>query len=159
MAHCPAKRGRSAGRKVDQKDRELLKNLLEAFGIPFLDAPGEAEAQCCRLQTAGLVDAIWSQDSDCLMFGCTLWLRDHRVAKEEGYDNRNKGHTKKAAKEVRAVRSKDIEGKSRLKREGLVLFAMLAGGDYGKGLHGCGPETALKAAQLGIGINLCNTKD
>lgn len=69
---CPPKHGRSAGRKVDQEARNLLKRVLGAFKIPFLDAPGEAEAQCCRMQTAGLVDAVWSQDSDCLMFRCTL---------------------------------------------------------------------------------------
>lgn len=94
----------------------LLKELLLNFGIPYIDAPGEAEAECCHLQSLGLVDAVWSQDSDCLMFGCSLWLRDLRVPKEEGYDNRDKGHTKKAAKMVRVVRAETLREQHRLGR-------------------------------------------
>jgi Holliday junction resolvase YEN1 len=156
----PPKRGRQHyGRAVDHQDRKLLKELLTCFGIPYVDAPGEAEAECCHLQILGLVDAVWSQDSDCLMFGCSLWLRDDRVPKEEGYDNRNKGHSKKAAKTVRVVRADVLKAKHRLRREGCVLFAMLAGGDYNAtGLSRCGAETALKAAQSGLGMSLCIAK-
>ncbi|KAF1914389.1 PIN domain-like protein [Ampelomyces quisqualis] len=156
----PAKHGRPAGgRKVSPKDRELLKETLKHFGIPAIDAPGEAEAECCHLAQLGIVDAVWSQDSDCLMFGCQLWLRDDRIPREAGYDNRNKGHTKKAAKTVRVVRADILSSKHRLRREGCVLFAMLAGGDYDRiGLARCGAATALKAAQSGLGVNLCNAK-
>jgi Holliday junction resolvase YEN1 len=156
----PPKRGRvQYGRRVNHEDRKLLKEMLLNFGIPYLDAPGEAEAQCCHLASMGLVDAVWSQDSDCLMFGCQLWLRDHRVPDEEGFDNRNKGHTSKAAKIVRVVRATDLQQKQRLRREGCVLFAMLAGGDYNLiGLARCGAATALKAAQSGLGIRLCDAK-
>jgi Holliday junction resolvase YEN1 len=156
----PPKRGRvQYGRRVNHEDRKLLKEMLLNFGIPYLDAPGEAEAQCCHLASMGLVDAVWSQDSDCLMFGCQLWLRDHRVPDEEGFDNRNKGHTSKAAKIVRVVRATDLQQKQRLRREGCVLFAMLAGGDYNlSGLARCGAATALKAAQSGLGIRLCDAK-
>lgn len=154
------KRGRKTdGRKVDRKDRELLKEVLQHCGIPAIDAPGEAEAGCCQLQNLGIVDAVWSQDSDCLMFGCTLWLRDHRVPKEEGYDNRNKAHTKKAAKEIRVVRADTLNKDHRLRREGCVLVAMLAGGDYdGTGLARCGADKALEAAQSGLGISVCRSK-
>jgi Holliday junction resolvase YEN1 len=164
--NVPPKLGRNTGGyKVDRKDREFLKEVLKHFGIPAVDAPGEAEAECCHLQKLGLVDAVWSQDSDCLMFGCTLWLRDHRVPQEEGYDNRNKAHTKKAAKEVRVVRVADLGSidkrsgkKKRLSRQGCVLFAMLAGGDYDKtGLARCGADTALIVALSGLGISLCRS--
>jgi Holliday junction resolvase YEN1 len=156
----PPKPGRQVNRrKVNHKDRELLKELLKHWGIPSIDAPGEAEAECCNLEKRGIVDAVWSQDSDCLMFGCQLWLRDSRIPKDHGYDGRNKGHTKKDAKTVRVVRASKLRTEHRLRREGCVLFAMLNGGDYDPtGLKGCGAITALKAAKSGIGINLCNAK-
>jgi Holliday junction resolvase YEN1 len=92
------------------------------------------------------------------MFGCDLWIRDHRIPKDEGYDNRNKAHTKKAAKFVRVVRGDKLRQNHRLTREGCVLFALLAGGDYDStGLVKCGAATALKAAQAGLGINLCRS--
>lgn len=119
----------------------------------------EAEAECCHLAQLGAVDAVWSQDSDCLMLGCQLWLRDNRIPREASYDNRYKGHTKEAAKAVRVVRADILSSKNRLKREGCVLFVMLVGEDYYRvGLARCGVAMALKAVQSGLGINLCNAK-
>ncbi|KAH6642090.1 hypothetical protein C7974DRAFT_94997 [Boeremia exigua] len=160
----PAKRGRHGGRKIDYDQVRLLKQLLRCFGIPYQEAPAEAEAECARLQILGRVDAVWSQDSDCLMFGCSLWLHDDRRAKEAGNKDRGKENTKKHEKYVRVVRAKDMEDRLKLDREGLVLFAMLAGGDYHEaGLPGCGAETALSAVKEGsLAHSLClcrNQKD
>jgi Holliday junction resolvase YEN1 len=143
------------GGKIDYRARDLLKGMLRCFGIPFHEAPGEAEAECARLQILGLVDAVWSQDSDCLMFGCTLWLRDDRWAIEEGTKDRSKGSTDKNKKYAKIVRAEDLQTHLHLDREALVLFAMLAGGDYGKGLVGCGPKTAMKVVKRGLGQSLC----
>ncbi|KAF2820645.1 PIN domain-like protein [Ophiobolus disseminans] len=150
----PKRRHTQPGRIVSRKKRELLKELLTNLDIPFIDAPGKVEAQCCHLQALGIVDAVWPQDSDRLMFGCQLRLRDYRIPKDTGYSNQNKGQTKKAAKEVCVLYASVLQEKHRLRREGCVLLEMLAGGNYSKGPMGCGAETALKAAKAGIGINL-----
>jgi Holliday junction resolvase YEN1 len=126
----PAKRGRNGGRKIGYEKLRLLKEMLRCFGIPYQEAPGEAEAECARLQRLDIVDAVWSQDSDCLMFGCGLWIHDDRVAKEKGSKDRSKENTKKSGKNVRIVRAKDMKDRLNLDREGLVLFTMLVGGDY-----------------------------
>ncbi|KAH7083689.1 PIN domain-like protein [Paraphoma chrysanthemicola] len=53
----PWKRGRHGSGKIDFRKRDLLKDVLRAFGIPYHEAPGEAEAECARMQALGMVDA------------------------------------------------------------------------------------------------------
>ncbi|KAI4617579.1 uncharacterized protein J4E87_008215 [Alternaria ethzedia] len=156
----PWKRGKRGGARINYEEQRLLKEMLQYFGIPYHEAPGEAEAECARLQILGMVDAVWSQDSDSLMFGCTLWLRDHRVAKEKGTTDRSKENTKKNGKYASVVRAHDLKERYGLDREGLVLFAMLVGGDYDvKGLPQCGPSLALQAVKQGLGRRLCACRD
>src|SRR5690606_19751813 len=45
------------------------KALLEHFGLPYITAPQEAEAQCATLLADGLVDGIITDDSDIFLFG------------------------------------------------------------------------------------------
>ncbi|KAH7384236.1 hypothetical protein DE146DRAFT_769964 [Phaeosphaeria sp. MPI-PUGE-AT-0046c] len=152
----PWKRGGRGGGKIDYRARDLLKEVLRHLGIPYHEAPGEAEAECARLQILGLVDAVWSQDSDCLMFGCTTWIRDDRVVKEKGTHDRSKENSQKSKKTARIVQAYDLKQRLQIDREGLVLFAMLVGGDYDtKGLPGCGPKIAMIAVQRGLGQTLC----
>ncbi|KAK3394073.1 PIN domain-like protein [Podospora didyma] len=70
------KRGAMAKNEPAQQI-QLLKMLLQNLCVPTCDAPGEAEAQCARMQQLGLVDAGWSEDSDVFMFGCTQLVRFH----------------------------------------------------------------------------------
>lgn len=44
-------------------------------------------------------------------------------------------------------------------RQGLVLYAMLCGGDYDTtGLQGCGPSTAIRVVRAGLGASLCECR-
>ncbi|EUC30612.1 hypothetical protein COCCADRAFT_39193 [Bipolaris zeicola 26-R-13] len=156
----PWKRDKRGQGRIDYEERWLLQELLKYLGVPYHEAPGEAEAECARMQILGIVDAVWSQDSDCLMFGCTLWFHDHRVAKNEGVTDRSKENTKKNGKYASVVRAIDMKERYNLDREGLVLFAMLVGGDYDQnGLPQCGPGIALQAVNEGLGKSLCECRN
>jgi Holliday junction resolvase YEN1 len=139
----PWKRGKPGGR-IDYEKTRLLKELLRAFGIPYHEAPGEAEAECARLQQLGVVDAVFSQDSDSLMFGCDYLIRDDRVAKDAGSTDRSMENTRKSAKSIRVVKGEDIR---------------LSHGDYDtKGLPGCGDVATMHAVKAGLGTSLCRCR-
>ncbi|GAB7354544.1 hypothetical protein MBLNU459_g5002t3 [Dothideomycetes sp. NU459] len=136
----PWKRGGNAGR-IDWKEIDLLRQLLNHLCIPHHRAPAEAEAECARLEGLGIVDGVYSDDSDTLMFGCKLLIRDHRVGPGKG--------AKKSDTHVRVYRADKVLENYGLDRAALVLFALLSGGDYdAKGLQGCGAVAAHEAAKF-----------
>ncbi|KAI0536759.1 hypothetical protein GGR58DRAFT_514273 [Xylaria digitata] len=102
--------------------------LLRYFGIPYIAAPMEAEAQCAELVNLGLVDGIVTDDSDIFLFGGT------RVYKNMFNSN----------KFVECYLSSDLERELSLSREQLISIAQLLGSDYTEGLPGVGPVTAIE---------------
>lgn len=96
-------------------------------------------------QRLGIVDAVWSEDSDVFLFRGEALLRFH-------YDKPGKKDNVMA----RRYRISSITEKFRLMDwRGVILFAILVGGDYAmKGLPGCGPKIALKAVSKGLGAFL-----
>lgn len=51
------------------------KEVLSAMGVPFIQAPGEAEKMCVYLQQKKLVDHIVTDDTDVFPFGCSSVLK------------------------------------------------------------------------------------
>ncbi|KAI0385625.1 PIN domain-like protein [Hypomontagnella monticulosa] len=115
----------------------LLKRLLDQLGVPHHKAPGEAEAECARLQQLGVVDAVWSDDSDTFMFGCTTLVQFHVP----------EGHEFKSQDIVLVYTADSLVNRSKLSRNGLLMYAILVGCDYADGLSGFGPSTLLEIAK------------
>lgn len=113
---------------VNDQMRRDVQELLKLFGIPFIDSPMEAEAQCTELERLGLVDGIITDDSDVFLFG------GRRVYKN--LFNQNKF--------VESYRSKDLEVELGLNQTMLIQLAYLLGSDYTIGLNGVGPVTAME---------------
>lgn len=124
------------------------KDLIERFRFPWHEAPGEAEAECARLQKAGIVDAVMSNDVDALMFGSTLTIMN--FSKESGSGTSAATHV--------TCYSMGKEGHISnipLSRAGMILFAMLSGGDYlPSGVPKCGSKLAAEIAKAGFGEDL-----
>ena len=62
--------------KVTREHVNDVKSLLTLMGVPWLDAPTEAESTCAALCKAGLVYGVASEDLDTLTFGAPILLRN-----------------------------------------------------------------------------------
>jgi DNA excision repair protein ERCC-5 len=102
--------------------------LLRLFGIPYITAPMEAEAQCAALVELGLVEGIITDDSDVFLFGGA------RVYK----------NMFNQSKTVECFFLSDFARELGLDREQLVQLAYLLGSDYVEGLPGVGPVVAME---------------
>ncbi|KAK1832754.1 hypothetical protein QBC39DRAFT_348136 [Podospora conica] len=139
--------GRGDGARVSDA---MAKRLIRHFGFIGHDAPGEAEAECALLQRKGIVDAVLSEDVDTIMFGCGKTFRNWSA----------EGSTSKTPTHVTVYDAAKIAaGQSRLDREGMVLVALMSGGDYiPEGIPGCGVKVACEAARAGFGREVCRLK-
>ena len=61
--------------RIHHNDKLAVKELLEAYGISYLDAPGEADVLCAKLVIKGKVFACLSEDMDMFVYGCSRVLR------------------------------------------------------------------------------------
>ncbi|MCJ1292452.1 DNA repair protein rad2 [Xylographa carneopallida] len=122
--------------KKDRRDADEVSHLmvtecqqlLKLFGLPYITAPMEAEAQCAELVHLGLVDGIVTDDSDIFLFGGT------RVYK----------NMFNQAKFVECYLSTDLEKEYSLDRNKVIQLAHLLGSDYTEGIPSVGPVTALE---------------
>ncbi|TID23110.1 PIN domain-like protein [Venturia nashicola] len=114
--------------EVTQTMVSECQQLLALFGLPYITAPMEAEAQCAELVHLGLVDGIVTDDSDIFLFGGT------RVYK----------NMFNSAKFVECYLTSDLESEFGLTRQRLISIAQLLGSDYTEGLPGIGPVTAIE---------------
>ncbi|EMD34053.1 hypothetical protein CERSUDRAFT_107818 [Gelatoporia subvermispora B] len=113
---------------VTQQMVSQIMVMLRLFGIPYITAPMEAEAQCAELLTLGLVDGIITDDSDVFLFG------GQRVLK----------NMFNQSKTVECYLLPDLDRELGLDRDKLIRLAYLLGSDYTEGLPGVGPVVAME---------------
>ena len=107
---------------------EQVQELLQLFGIPYLVAPMEAEAQCAWLDSHGLVDGVATDDNDVFLFGGATVYR----------------HLFADAKYVEEYRTADVGAELGLGRRDLIRLAQLLGSDYAEGVAGVGVVNAVE---------------
>lgn len=81
--------------RVTREHNAECKKLLKLMGIPYIDAPTEAEAQCAVLARAGKVYAAASEDMDTLCFEAPILLR-HLTFSEQRKEPIQEIHLSKA---------------------------------------------------------------
>ena len=117
------------------------KELLDAMGIPWVDAPSEGEAQASVMAMEGTVNAVASQDHDSLVFGAPILVRNVTISGKRRLPS--KGIMINVIPE-RITLGSVLEATG-LSREQLIDFAILLGTDFNPdGFEGVGPATALK---------------
>ena len=119
------------------------KELLEAMGVPFVQAPSEGEAQAAWMARERKVDLCCSQDFDALLFGAPQLARNLTIS----------GRRKLPGKDVYVdVEPELIDLNASLKalgidRKKLIWIGILIGTDFNEGVKGIGPKKALKIVQ------------
>ncbi len=117
------------------------KKLLNALGIPVIEAPSEAEAQASHIVKKGDAFAVGTNDADCLMFSALRIVRNLNIAGK-------RKRTNKLAYET--IKPELIELSENLNNLGidndqLIALCMLVGTDYNVGgIRGIGQKSALK---------------
>jgi len=114
--------------EITQSMIAQIQTLLRHFGIPYITAPMEAEAQCAKLAELGLVDGIITDDSDVFLFGGLQCFKN--IFNDSKY--------------AECFLLADINRELSLSRERLISLAFLLGSDYTIGLPGVGPVVALE---------------
>jgi len=111
------------------------KDLLEAMGIPWIQAPHEGEVQCAHMAKTGAVYATGSQDYDTLLAGSPRLIKN--MTMQERF-------------QLERIDLEENLKKLGLTQEQLVEIAILVGTDYNLGgVKGIGPKKALKAVKEG----------
>jgi flap endonuclease-1 len=117
--------------RVTRQQNDEAKKLLKLMGIPYVEAPCEAESQCAELSRSGKVYGAASEDMDTLCYSPAHFLRnvtaaEARKLKVEDYDI-----------------NKVLEGFD-MDINTFVDLCILLGCDYCETIKGIGPVTALK---------------
>ena len=61
--------------KLKKHDIEKVRNLMNAFGVYYMDAEGEADELCAKLVITEKAYACLSEDMDLFLYGCPRVLR------------------------------------------------------------------------------------
>ncbi|CAB3983837.1 flap endonuclease 1-like, partial [Paramuricea clavata] len=116
--------------KVTRQHNDECKTVLKLMGVPHVDAPCEAEAQCASLVANGKVYATATEDMDSLTFGSLITLR-HMTFSEARKMPIQEFHLNKILEELS------------LSKDEFIDLCILLGCDYCDSIKGIGPKRAI----------------
>ena len=119
---------------VGSKETDLVKELLSILGIPFIQAPEEAEACCSYLCKKGEGSAVISCDTDCFAHACPTTILTYDASTGM----------------ITSVKLDDLLSVLEMSQKQFIDFAILIGCDYNRKtkLKNVGPVKALELIHL-----------
>jgi flap endonuclease-1 len=115
------------------------KRLLSLMGVPWLEAPEDAEAQASFMAAKGRVWAVSSKDYDSLLYGAPILARYLTITGREFLPAQRR--MRPLIPEL--VKLSDNLNKLGITRVQLIDVAILVGTDFNEGVQGIGPKKAL----------------
>ncbi len=131
-------------KRTSRLTKEMIKEateLIQALGLPTIEAPSEGEAQAAYMVKKGDAYAEISQDYDCLLFGVPRMIQNLTISER-------KKRKDKLAYET--IKPQIISLEENLKqwgitREQLIVIGILIGTDFDVGgIKGIGPKKAFE---------------
>ena len=113
--------------RVTREQNEECKKLLRLMGMPVVEAPEEAEAQCVELVRGGKAWAVGTEDMDALTFGATVMLRHLNYSQSGG---------------IMEYHLEEVLRDLKLTREQFIDFCVLLGCDYTGKVAGIGSRAS-----------------
>ena len=113
-----------------KEEIEEIKLLLSFMSVEYVEAVSEAEETCSLLCKKGIVQAVLSEDTDCLVHGCPIMLR--------------KGPKPTQYMEIKLS---VILTKMKFTQSKFIDYCLLCGSDYMMPIYGIGYKKALKMIQ------------
>lgn len=109
---------------VKKEHIDECKELLEKSGVPYCNAPEDAEKYCAFLQRNGFVDYTITDDTDAMTFGCKRILKTNINNK------------------ITEINLDKILSDFKMSYESFVDFCILSGCDYTDTINKIGPISA-----------------
>jgi len=125
---------------TDEMMRES-REVLDAMGVPWIQAPSEGEAQCAFICKNGDADYSGSQDYDALLFSSPRLIRNLSIT------GKRKLPRQEAYVEIKPeiIEFDKVLSSLGINKQQLIILGILIGTDYNpQGIKGIGPKTALK---------------
>ena len=129
---------------VSTSDFTITRELFDILSIPYIDAIGEAEAMCSYLCHHGLVDAVLSEDTDILAYGCPKFLYGIDTIQNTVFE----------------IDYKNLITNLDFSSSQFLDLCILCGTDYSSNIKGVGPEKSFQLIKHYQTIeNIENIKD
>ncbi|KAF7459042.1 putative Flap endonuclease 1 [Cryptosporidium felis] len=129
--------------QVTKKQIDDVKKLLGFLGMPCIDAPSEAEAQCAELCKEGLVYGVVTEDADSLTFGTPVQIKNLNFS-DNSVKISEKNGLYKSKNGMQIIKLSAILSELNITMDQFIDLCILSGCDYCGTIRGIGTATAFK---------------